>query len=512
MHRYHRKELLKLLSYTTNEEFLHLIWSGNILQTENAERGLRCLNPETVPTDAIGAEIPNPNAIYKWELETLANEVLTTPKTLKRGAQKLDPRSYQALTVIANRLRRLENKEYSIGGRRKDIFLELARIGHRQFPWQTGFANIANIYRHAFVYGQGACAESFEDIHQVSIPTFTKVCFSLYCHFSTEPVFRGLRGMEAIGISPDQLRAALVPLAEPIDDAQRKAVRERQNVMHIAFKPSIYRRSPCIDFGQGEDIKLRAPLPQLLIERMTAGLFYDVVQGGNAARQEYGRRFEEYCLEFCSRLLTSFDWRAEQEYQFRGNRHHTPDLFCFDNEEAICVIECKATRMSWNAMYGGEPLKDRGYTDLVKAVKQIWKCFAHSRMGALDVPFSQDARGIVLTLDGWLTMAHRFAEKILTTAREEIARDAPYVEEVDMRPVKFTPIQNLERVLATASSRSFRDLLQAATLEEYDGWLLDMVHQELPSFDPEINRPNPFSERINELLPWWGEIARGDED
>lgn len=512
MHRYHKKKLLKWLSHTTDEEFLHLIWSGNILQTENAEAGLGHLNPESVPADAIGAELPNRNAIYKWELETLANEVLTTPKSLTRGGKKLDPRSFQALTTTVNRLRKLENKEFNIGGRRNDIWLELARIGHRQFPWQTGFADLANLYRHVFVYGQGACSNAFEDLHDVSIPDFTQVCFALYCHFVSEPVFRGLRGMERIGISPDQLRAALVPLAASVADVQNKALLERRNVMHIAFKPSIYRRTPLIDFGHGEEIKLRAPLPQLLFERMTAGLFYDVVQGGNPARQEYGRRFEEYCLEYCRGTLNTLDWQPERQYRFQGNRHHSPDLFCFDNEEAICVIECKATRMSWNAIYGGDPFKDKGYTDLVKAVKQIWKCFAHSRMGALDVTFCQDARGIVLTLDGWLTMARQLEEKVLTTAREEIAQEAPYVEEVDIRPVKFTPIAGLERVLSTASTQSFRDLLIAVTSEEYDGWLIEMIHKELPSFDPEINHPNPFEERVNELLPWWAEIASYGEN
>ncbi len=511
MHTYHKKELLKSLSYTTNEQFLHLLWSGNILQTENSKWGLKYLIPETVPAAAVGAELPNPNAIYKWELEVLANEVLTTSKALKRGEKRLDPRNFQALTAIANRLRKLENKEYNIGGRRKDIFLELARIGHRQFPWQTGFVNIANLYRYVFVYGQGACAQAFEELHEVSIADFTQVCFALYSHFMTEPVFHGLRGMEAIGISSGQLKAALVPLAAPIVEARRKAVEERKNVMHIAFKPSIYRRTPCIDFGHGNDIKLRAPMPQLLIDRMTAGLFYDVVQGGDAARQEYGRRFEEYCLEFCRGTLDTFNWQPEHQYRFRGNRHHSPDLFCFDNQEAICVIECKATRLSWNAMYGGEPLKDRGYTDLVKAVKQIWKCFAHSRLGALNVTFRPDACGVVLTLDGWLTMAHSLSDKILQTAREEISHEAPYVEYVDMRPVHFTPIENLERVLSGATAQSFRDVLKAAGTPKYDGWHLDMVHKELPSFDSSVDRPNPFSERVGELLPWWGNLSRMGE-
>ncbi|MBR9653599.1 hypothetical protein IT775_21030 [Thalassobius aquimarinus] len=175
MHRHHKKALLKLLSCAKDEDFLQLLWATNILQTQNAEHGLRFLDRNTVPPEAIGAEVPNPAAIYKWEIETLANEVLTTQK--KRGPQVkwLYNNHYGNALACAGRLRKLENKELKLGGFKKDIWLELARIANRQFPWQVGSDNLSNIYRHVFVYGQGKCAEQFEQRYGVSIADFTRV-------------------------------------------------------------------------------------------------------------------------------------------------------------------------------------------------------------------------------------------------------------------------------------------------------------------------------------------------
>jgi hypothetical protein len=57
---------------------------------------------------------------------------------------------------------------------------------------------------------------------------------------------------------------------------------------------------------------------------------------------------------------------------------------------------------------------------------------------------------------------------------------------------------------------TFKDGIETIT-HKYDGWHLEMVHKELPSFDPSIDRPNPFSERVGELLPWWDNLRRMGE-
>lgn len=112
---------------------------------------------------------------------------------------------------------------------------------------------------------------------------------------------------------------------------------------------------------------------------------------------------------------------------------------------------------------------------------------------------------MVLTLDNWLVMGTQLKAEVLRTAEKEIdeAGNSPVIA-TDKRKIIFAPIAQLERVLSSATKTSFLELLQETENGNNNGWNLDSVHEELPSFDPTIDREYPFRDKVNELLPWWG--------
>lgn len=509
MHAYHKKELLKLLAKIDDEELFQLLWAANIVQSENSQSALPFFVPSSIGSASIGAEIPNPNAIYKWELETLVNEGLTTPLSPGRKGKITRFRAdhFSNVMLFVGRLRKLENKEFNIGGHRKNILGEMMRIGHRQFPWQVGSANMANLYRNNFIYGQGKCGDTFFDKYGIDVASFTHVAFSLCAHFMSKPVFCGFEGLRPIGISEEIFRQAIKPLCIDLSQAKKTAVQERKPVIHIAYKPSILRQYPCINFDD-KNGRMRAPLPQLIMDRMTTGLFYDVVSGGGPVREEYGIQFEKYCLNYCKASLPDLDWQPEREYRIRKQPFKTSDLLCFNNRNLVLAAECKATRMSREAMYGKDPAADRGFTELVKGVKQVWRFFAHCRLSHCDITVSDDAVGMVLTLDNWLVMGKQLKAEVLQIAAKEIRESGENpILPIDQRKIIFAPISQLERVLSTANKASFLDLLGESGKQRYDGWNLDSVHKELPSFDESIDRSYPFQDKVQELLPWWSSLT-----
>ncbi len=63
------------------------------------------------PKAAVTTEVSNEHFIFKWELETLTNEVLATPKRVRQKTdfvRSLNTRNYGTIVKIANVLRRLE--------------------------------------------------------------------------------------------------------------------------------------------------------------------------------------------------------------------------------------------------------------------------------------------------------------------------------------------------------------------------------------------------------------------
>jgi hypothetical protein len=153
-----RTKFSKLLSAADDIVFLRMLWTLNALQTGRAAEAGRFLNG--YPPDAATEGILGPHAIYPWELETLANELLTAPKSI---FQTFDCRNWNAIGDLVNLLRSMEGAEYLARREDVNILIELGRIGARQFPWQRGYVGLPPLYRSAFIYGQGECAAYFAD-------------------------------------------------------------------------------------------------------------------------------------------------------------------------------------------------------------------------------------------------------------------------------------------------------------------------------------------------------------
>ncbi len=143
---------------------------------------------------------------------------------------------------------------------------------------------------------------------------------------------------------------------------------------------------------------IRAPLPQLILERVTGGIFYDIIDAGQEVRTEYGQRFEEYSIRYLRAMLPGIDWQAEHTYRIRKVEFKSPDILWPSDEGLRLVIECKATRMSVDARYADDLLAVRGYDDLIKAVFQLWRYFSHCRRGLTGATLHPDVTGMVLTL------------------------------------------------------------------------------------------------------------------
>ncbi|MQW88652.1 hypothetical protein [Sinorhizobium saheli] len=97
---------------------------------------------------------------YKWEMESIITLTLNMQKDVVPDFMKcpIDTTEFSEFADTMNLLKAVEQEDSKkLTG--DTIMREFHRIAHRQFPWQTGWENVANIYRHVFIYGQGQCAE-----------------------------------------------------------------------------------------------------------------------------------------------------------------------------------------------------------------------------------------------------------------------------------------------------------------------------------------------------------------
>ncbi|WP_242098616.1 hypothetical protein [Sphingomonas sp. CROZ-RG-20F-R02-07] len=279
----YRRAFSQTLSLADDRAFLTMVWAVDALQNGRSEEALRHLY--AVPAE----DFTDRNAVRGWELETLANEVLSN---LKNPHYRLfDTQRWESIANLVNVLRRLENAEYGARRGNVPILREMYRIGNRQFEWQRGFFDIPQFYRHTFIYGQGDSAEYFRATHGIDIADMGLMGFALLAAFSDQPIYDRRGDLGLIGIAPDVRERVLARLTAPVADMRALATQVRANGADTAYRPSVLRRYPLISAGHGRRM-LHAPLPQLIAARVTSGLFYDVVDGGGPLRADYGHRFE----------------------------------------------------------------------------------------------------------------------------------------------------------------------------------------------------------------------------
>ena len=506
LRKYRRDRLRNLLELAEDEDFFHLLWAAHLLQSDDPSVAKKLLQTTSYHSDAVGPNIPLVHRVHPWELETLANLALSTPKKFVRKGieRKLRFDQFNIIAECVDRLRKLENAEYAHEGHQMDVLMELSRVAHRQFPWQAGYVNTANLYRNIFVYGQGKCAEYFEASFGISIVRFSFVSLALFASLKQFAIVAEEKIFARFGISKCELESTLALVAIPHSRARTKAKEMQQNVNHVACMPSILRQAPCLAF-ETQGRRIRSPLPELIIDRISSGLFYDIIKYSGSG-DDFGPRFEKYCLELLSSVFPKINWIPEQRYGPRKSKRSTPDILGKCGNHLQFVFECKARRMSHQAMFGRGPTQDDGVKDLGKGIRQIWTFYAHTREGLTSHTLSPNVFGAILAMDNWGTMGQAYIKKFFDEAERQIAEVGLDVQPADRRRVQIIPILSLERVMAKATHESFLEACDLARADEYDGWLFEDVHRKAKHFNTARDGNYPFTSRLGDLLPWWKEF------
>lgn len=500
-----RRKLNALLEVAEDEGFIQLIWAVDALQS-GFEQSAAPFLANRYPAAAVTTDISSKMHIHKWELETLVNELLVVPKRKKpkRGRDRqLVINNFENIVRATNFLRGLENSEDGRRSHDKSIMRELVRIANRQFDWQRGYFNLPQFYRNAFVYGQGESSEFFEDRYGITINQLSLVGFAIYSALIQRPVFLRNSDLLKFGITAIELERCLSLISRPEKVMRSLAIAERKSIHPTAYRASVLRRFPCLLFGD-EGERVRAPLPQLILERVTGGIFYDVVGGGGSVRHDYGRRFEEYCLRYLRAMFPRMEWRPEEKYRVKPHYFDTPDILLTDGAGLGLVIECKATRMGYDAKFGDGD--ERGFEDIIKAVFQLWRFFSHCRRGLTGFRANADVVGAVLTLDNWMLMAKSLQSEVIAAARILATKKDSNILDEDCKPIAFFSVTDLEETSAKATADSFLAAIRKCARPDRYGWMLSTVHNDFKEVG-HVVRKFPFRDDMARLLPWYGMLG-----
>ncbi|MBB3459889.1 hypothetical protein [Rhizobium sp. BK377] len=504
-----RNRYREWLERSNDVNALTLIWAVNALQSGKAKLAARYI---TFPKEAvIGKRRFDEYAIHPWELETIVTSLLSTPKDRPRtGRYKYTNLTrFESLGVLVNLLRELENGEYGMTGTADNIWEEMYRIGQRQFAWQRGY-NTEQLYRYAYVYGQGECGEFFEEKNGISVSNFLYLSVALFGLLLEKPWLTE-PDTSALGLSQEDMARTLALHSIGLIEARAKAtkmnadsVRSLGTPMRTAYMPSVLRQHPIIRVSH-RSLIYTAPLPPLIMNRATAGLYYDIKRGPTRLMTEANARFEDYVRKLVEAYHSRFQALKGKPYgRSKATFVDPPDCLIRDGDQITIAIECKATKLTFEAQFSDNPAiaAKQGFEQVVKGIFQLWRFFSHARQGVYSAnTVSATAYGIVLTMDSWMQMATKLRRSALERARQLAASD-PDIIEADMRLVVFASIQELNDSFAQTETDGFMEVLGHAVTEKYEGYGLSELTRDCGV----VLTRKPFPIDVTQILPWWSKM------
>jgi len=406
-----------------------------------------------------------------------------------------------------NRLRKLEDVESAVYLQVRDVFMEMHRIAQRQFHWQHGYYNLPQFYRYAYIYGRGKCGDYFEATYGLPITDLTFVGFVLFASYQSVPWLKHPFAIPEFNLTEHMVKRALPLLALSTDRAraETEAINTQVKELHgspipTAYLPSILRRFPLVSTDEDHTVFI-APVPEVILMRVTSGLYYDLVPGGAPLLNDANDRFEQYCVDYLKVMLPRFDTSRSYRYGPKGAPVDSPDVLIKDGGKLVVAADCKASRLTYLAQFAEDPFdaEKKQYDQIARGVFQCWRFFSHIRRGLAKEEIADDAYVMLFTLDWFLTMSRELKTKVLEAAKELADKDGNITEE-DRKPVVFCPVHELEGVLASATENTFLAALKATQEEKFKGWQFREVHRDntrekLPQKD--------FPFKLDAVLPWW---------
>jgi hypothetical protein len=516
---YQLKKLRKLFARTNDRQFLQMVWAIDTLGSGRPQAAARLLSfPRQATDQSFGSRF----SVHRWELETLLIQLFLNPKEQPHdlATAVFDATKFESVAELVNRLRKLEDAEAGVYLRSAsfNIFGELHRIAQRQIHWQRAYFNLPQFYRYAFIYAQGECGKYFERTYGLPITELNFIGFALFAHSMSAPWISRAFAIPEVQLTADLVNRALPLLLIAVNGAreQTKAITESVNAKHgrpipTAFMPSVLRRYPLVGLTD-EASEFIAPIPEVLIMRVTSGLYYDLIPGGQALLNEANDRFEEYCAAYIAAQMPRFKVSRAYRYEPRkGAPVDTPDLLVKSGEKIVLPIECKATKLTYLAQFAEDAFESekKQYMQIANGVFQLWRFFSHVRRGLAQEAVDADVPAMVLTLDSFLTMDHELRTKIIQEAASLADKEGNILSE-DRRHVFFCPVQGLEEILSRATEDTFLATLKVAREEKYLGWDLRDIHRDQTAGKDPIE-PKKFPFELGTLLPWWNRFHDSKE-
>lgn len=439
------------------------LFNQNLLKNKSLPKGY-------FPTSHFGTKTELSENLYHWDIATLIEEVLKHAGNEKKESLK----DWRTLRRLINSIRELENLCSEVYLEKEDVLLEVNRLLHRQTPWQRTLSR-ATALRYAKIYGTEEIAESLKTKIGLEWIKIYQIFLSLYSLFQDKPMLRLNPDLSSLGIGRDEVDIFLKFTSTDLKNLKRKLHQNGEIDENWIYRFSPLVQTPIIIMNINGEDKMICPLPHLLWERISQGLYFDLIDNA-LFPLAHGAAFERYIGEV---LINALEVNIDQykiikpnPYYDRKNLKHGADWIIFD-KTANLFIEAKTKKLRFNAKFllDAEQLGEDIDTISVSIV-QNYKNIIDAQNKKTDwEPNNLPTYSIIVTMEDWQVFSPLLQDRIQKSVEHKldlagigrnVLLDTPYI---------LCSCEEFEIFCRVLGSYAIHEILSVTTSPQYKNWL-----------------------------------------
>lgn len=398
-------------------------------------------------TGVIG--LPGITDVYIWELQILCREIV-----LHAAGNKSTLSTYDGLWKMIRHIRRITEgiAKNDIAKNTDDLSQRtLLTLAHQQARWQYS-RDEARLFRAYHLYSDAELAPLFERVTGLSVRAMYLQALAIGGAATKQSGTNATQDYSAFEVTNLERDAFFKMSGTTIADL-RDALKAKQHYDdRWAFTFNPMEATPLFNTDPRQPSQFWCPMPQLLLRRVTEGLFYDLMNGKNQLGiefgDEYGHAFERYVGRVLYEIFDSnrFFISGEQPYKIDGDLKHGVDWIVSD-ATANLFIECKTRRLSQQAKEAGagEAL-DRSLDEMAKDIVKFYVNIDHAIKG-LSAWRNNGLKiyPMVVTYEDWYLLYPTAFDRLVELVKKRLEANKLPSTWTESMPFFFTSIAEFEQ-------------------------------------------------------------------
>ncbi|HUD44953.1 MAG TPA: hypothetical protein VMR41_05390 [Patescibacteria group bacterium] len=435
------KPLRNHLRQLSLPESLYTLWAFSELSQFNRQLPSDIENPQRLMDKS---EMMFKGHVHPWEIELLTKEVIINAG--ETGLKSL--RKWNYFSSAVNKLKELEGYISEVYISQDNVLLEINRIAHRQFPWQSLFPQPKLITRYFTIFSQ-------PDLNQIVYNKFGLNTEQLYLlgsvlvgAFITNVARTYPLTVDVKGLTIEHLNLFLNHFSISLKDLKEKLGQQQSFDEKFAYSFNSLRTFPIIKMDFASKPSIVCPLPTLLFWRFTSGLYYEVCNE-KGFENAFGHAYQDHVGKILKKSISKYRFIPEAEYYVKKSRKDSVDWII--ESDALLFIECKTRRMG----YAGkeEIINDEGInnqlTKMADIIIQVYSTINDYKKGYYShIKYNKNKQifPLIITLEDWYfhgdklyNQLHKFVENYF------IKKNLP-LEWLDEMPYSICSLDEFEEM------------------------------------------------------------------